>query len=353
MNEAIALEPIILIPAYQPGQALVESTNQLCATRYTVVVVDDGSGLDYADIFHTLDKNVHIVRHATNKGKGTALKTGYQYIQNTFQNYVVVTADADGQHDVNDIKKMVQTYPLHPQTLLLGSRTFENKTVPLKSKVGNILTRKVLALVTKQQLGDTQTGLRAFDHNLMDFMRAVPGERFEYETNVLLACSREEVEIAELPIQTIYTNNNESSHFDPIKDSWAIYKEIAKFASSSLLAFGIDYGMFVMLLHFAGSWGLVSSVAFANIGARITSASVNFIVNRHLVFTHKSSLAKGAVQYFLLASGILLGNTILLTFLTSVLHVTPYIAKIVTEITFFCLSYMVQKHVIFVQKKVY
>lgn len=347
------LQPIILIPAYQPGHALIESTDRLLAAHFAVVVVDDGSEAAYAYVFDKLDVRVHLVRHDTNKGKGAALKTGYRYIRRTFHDYVVVTADADGQHDVSDIKKMVQAYSRHPQTLLLGARTFENSGIPMRSKVGNVLTRKVFSLVTKKQLSDTQTGLRAFDYRLTDFMLNVSGERFEYETNVLLACSREGIDLVELPIQTIYENNNESSHFNPIKDSWAIYKEIIKFASSSLVAFGIDYGMFIVLLHLTSSWPLASSVIFANVVARMTSASSNFMINRHLIFKHKNSFAKGAVQYSLLAAGVLVGNTLLLTLLTSGLHVAPLFAKIATELAFFCISYLVQKNIIFAQKRAY
>lgn len=353
MTQEKAPEPIILIPAYQPGQALVESTNQLLAAGFTIVVVDDGSEETYDSIFNALNDTVHVLSHEVNKGKGAALKTGYRYIQRVFKNYTIVTADSDGQHDIQDIKKMVQTYLLHPHTLLLGSRTFENTNVPLKSKLGNVLTRKIFSLITKKRLSDTQTGLRAFDDSLVDFMLDVSGDRFEYETNVLLACSREDIEMIELPIRTIYTNNNQSSHFDPIKDSWAIYKEIIKFASSSLLSFVIDFALFTLLVSLTSSWELAASVTFANIMARLVSASVNFTINRRLVFKHTTNFAKGVVQYVLLAVSILLANTLLLTLLTSVLFIAPLIAKIITEITLFTVSYLVQKNVVFAQKRAY
>lgn len=341
---------IILIPAYEPGSALIESTNKLVADQCIVVVVDDGSGLNYQQIFNMLNENIHHIKHSDNLGKGMALKSGYRYIRDTFQNYVVVTADADGQHHIGDIKNMAETYKLQPHTLLLGVRAFESKNVPLRSKFGNILTRKLFSLVTRQQLSDTQTGLRAFDASLIDFMIDVPGERFEYEMNVLLSSSAAQVKLVELPILTIYEENNESSHFNPIRDSWAIYKEVFKFASSSLLSFGIDYGLFIILLHLTGSWGLAASVAFANIVSRIVSGTFNFTMNKHLIFKQKGSLAKGTLSYILLASCILIGNTILLNLLTGPLHINPYIAKIVTEISFFSLSYIVQKNIIFAKK---
>lgn len=342
---------IILIPAYQPGRMLIDSTRQLLAADVSVVVVDDGSGQDYAHIFNALDTRVHVLRHGLNQGKGAALKTGYAYIRATFRRYIIVTADADGQHAVSDIKNMIDVYPHHPHTLLLGTRVFEQSHVPLKSRVGNTLTRKVFSLITQQRLSDTQTGLRAFDDSLVDMMLDVSGERFEYETNVLLACTNVGVDMVELPIQTIYVNRNDTSHFDPIRDSFAIYKELIKFASSSLLSFGIDFVLFLVLVQLTSSWELMASVMFANIVARVVSASVNFSVNRRLVFTHTTSFAKGALRYFLLACGILVGNTFLLTFLTSVVGIQPSVAKIITEITLFILSYVVQKKVVFVHQE--
>ncbi len=341
---------IVVIPAFQPGSKLHTSTTELLAAGYKVIVIDDGSGIEYQDIFDQLDQRVHVLRHATNRGKGAALKTGYQYISTTFKRYVVITADADGQHHIDDIQKIETAYNQNSGSLLLGMRCFENNNVPLRSRVGNVLTRKIFSLITKQEISDTQTGLRAFDDSLMEMMIAVPGERFEYEMNVLLDCSEMGVPLVEIPILTIYENNNEGSHFNPITDSWSIYKQFIKFSSSSLLAFALDFILFSVLLFLTNSWALSSSVLFANVVARVTSASFNFTVNKHIIFNHKGSIAQGALQYFGLAATILIGNTILLDYLTSTVHIAPLGAKILTEITFFSLSYIIQKNIIFSQK---
>ena len=350
MNNTLP-KTIILIPAYEPGEALLATTSRLIAEDFIVVVVDDGSGAEYRPMFNRLDTRVRLVRHDVNKGKGAALKTGYRYIRDTFDYFIVVTADADGQHNVDDIKRVAAAYLTHPGTLMLGARTFAARDVPLRSKFGNELTKKVFSLITKKPLGDTQTGLRAFDASLIGFMIDVPGERFEYEMNVLLACSRAGIELVELPIQTIYENGNQSSHFNPIKDSIAIYGQVIRFASVSLLSFALDYLLFILLVHLTGSWGLATSVLFANITARVVSASFNFGMNRRVVFRHNGSVTKSALQYALLAGGILLANTLLLTVLTSALGIAPYIAKIITELICFIVSYLVQKHLIFARKK--
>ncbi len=353
MKKTNATKPqtIVLIPAFQPRQALLETTRQLISHSLTVVVVDDGSGEDYAKIFADLPSKIHLVRHDINRGKGAALKTGYRFIQQNFDPSIIITADADGQHKVKDILKMAAEYPEHNGALLLGVRQFEQSHVPLRSRFGNVLTRNILKLITKRNLTDTQTGLRAFDSSLIDTMCQVSGDRFEYETNVLLECSRQNITVDELPIETVYENNNDSSHFNAITDSWAIYKEIIKFASSSLVAFVIDFSLFVLLCQLTGSWGVAASVTFANIAARVVSASVNFQMNRRLVFKHDGHFLRGAANYFALVVAILLGNTLLLALLTTGLGLVPYLAKIITELACFSVSYLVQRQLIFAKKE--
>lgn len=127
---------------------------------------------------------------------------------------------------------------------MLGVRKFEREDIPFRSKFGNILTRKILFLATRQNLSDTQTGLRAFDQSLIDEMLEIRGERYEYELNVLLYAIEKQIEIVETPIKTIYEDSNSSSHFNPLRDSLKIYKEILKFASSSIISFVVDFEFF-------------------------------------------------------------------------------------------------------------
>lgn len=343
-------QTVILIPAYQPEQKLVEQTNALLSEGFSVVVVDDGSGQEYARVFDRLSAEVKLLRHHDNKGKGAALKTGYAHIDSVYADYVIVTADADGQHSLADIKKIANQYQQHKGSLLLGARQFEG-AVPLRSKVGNWLTQKIMMLVTLKNISDTQTGLRAFDQSLTGFMLTIPGERFSYETNVLLESIRQGVAVREIPITTIYENDNASSHFNPITDSLAIYKQIALFASSSIISFVVDYVLFVTLLHFTDSLSLAGGVVLANVFARIASATLNFSLNKTIIFKHKGGLARGVGQYIALAAGILLVNTLLLSMLTG-LGVHPYLAKIVTEVLLFLVSYIVQRNIIFTQKEV-
>lgn len=223
----------ILIPAYKPDMRLVDLTNLLLTHEdLRVVVVDDGSGDAFKDVFSALDERVSLISYPVNKGKGGALKTGIKYIYDNMPDCErLITADADGQHTYPDIKKVIEKSIECPGALVLGSREFDGQ-VPFRSKFGNSLTRFVFAVATGVKVQDTQTGLRGFDREGMKLFLDVPGDRYEYEINVLLVAARAKTPIHEVTIKTVYINDNESSHFNPIKDSMKIYSCIFKFAFS-------------------------------------------------------------------------------------------------------------------------
>ena len=237
---------IALIPAYNPEYCLVDLVQTLKKKGFWILVVDDGSSEEHKIIFRDINDvgNVLILTHIKNEGKGSALKTGLSYIQTNISDYcIVVTVDADGQHSPSDVEKICKEAQRYPGYLILGSRKIQKET-PFKSKFGNRITRIVYGLITGVHLYDTQTGLRAFDNTILSDLLEIPGERYEYEMNVLLECSRKQIFMKEIPIETIYRNENVGSHFHPWKDSCMIYKEILKFSASSFLSFLLDYGMY-------------------------------------------------------------------------------------------------------------
>ncbi|NCC69866.1 MAG: glycosyltransferase family 2 protein, partial [Clostridia bacterium] len=241
--------PIALIPAYEPSETLVTLTEQLCAAGFRIVIINDGSGPEYNRIFEEAEHSAVLLTHSENKGKGRALKTGLDFIRRNFGegNSVIVTLDADGQHSVTDAAKVCGCAAQSPGTLVLGCRGFDGN-VPARSRFGNTVTKAVYRLSTGKHVSDTQTGLRGFGTELLPFLLDVPGERYEYEMNVLLACARENIPISEVGIETIYFNNNAGSHFDTVKDSFRVYREIIKFAASSFTGFLVDYGMYSLLV---------------------------------------------------------------------------------------------------------
>lgn len=338
-------ERIVLIPAYCPDDKLLALVQALYDLHFTIVVVNDGSRAEQAPLFQAVAAWATVLTHEKNKGKGAALKTGLAYIQSTFSPpYAVVTADADGQHLPKDILAVCQKAQEHTGCLVLGSRII-GKEAPLRSRIGNGITRTVFRLVTGTKIYDTQTGLRAFSNKLTDYMLSIEGDRYEYEMNVLLHLDRNHIGAEEVPIKTVYLDHNASSHFHPLRDSFRIYKEILKFGAASLLSFVIDYGLFCILMALTGM------TVLSNVLARIVSASVNFSLNRSFVFGSRGHILRAAGKYFLLAVVILVFNTCILKLLMST--GLPYmIAKVVTETGMFFFSWTVQKLWIFKEASV-
>lgn len=331
---------VALIPAYKPTAFLLDLVHRLKSFDFSVVVVDDGSGDEYRAVFSSCEEYATVLYHVFNAGKGSALKTGLTYILQHFNNdAVIVTMDADGQHRVDDALTISQIAEQNPFALVLGSRKLK-ENVPLRSQFGNTVTRFVYRISTGMKVHDTQTGLRAFDMSLVSKLLEIQGERYEYEMNVLLEFARDKIQIIEHEIETIYIDNNAQSHFDTVKDSLRIYKEILKFSASSFIGFIVDYAAYSLLL-------LTGNLMLANIIARVISASVNFTLNRKFVFRSKGKLIPAAVKYFLLAAAILFGNTLLLEFLVNTCGINQMLAKIITELTFFILSWSIQRLVVF------
>ena len=216
------MEYIILIPAYEPDKKLINLLKKI-NNKYKVIVVDDGSTNKSA--FEAIKDYSYIISYDNNMGKGCALKTGFKYIKENYKNYIVVCMDADGQHDLKDAINLCDYAKENLDTLVIGKRYWDNKT-PWSNRTGNKITRYVFKKKTGMSIYDTQSGLRAFSYKLMDYMLSIPGERYEYEMNVLLDLKKNNIKYHEIDIKTIYIGDNSSSHFNAFKDSYKIYKEI-------------------------------------------------------------------------------------------------------------------------------
>ena len=358
---------IALIPAYEPDEKIKKLAYELTEKGFDIVVVDDGSGPDYAELFEELSQKATVLTHAVNRGKGAALKTGLSYI-NKYMAYtesvltpagaetvsgrdaVIVTVDADGQHLPDDVLRVAEISAQRRDALVLGSRAL-SEDIPVRSRFGNTITRHVYSAATGVHVHDTQTGLRAFHRSLIPRLLQIEGDRYEYEINMLMQLAAEGVPIIEERIETVYEDNNSGSHFRTVRDSLRVYREILKFSASSLASFAIDYGMYALLLAATGAAGIANSLVISNIGARLVSGTANYTMNKKLVFRSRTGFAKSAAQYFLLAAFILAGNTIVLSTLAGTLGINRFAAKLITEVIFFAISWTVQKYVIFFREE--
>ncbi|MHA7269402.1 GtrA family protein [Arthrobacter sp. HLT1-20] len=334
---------IILIPAFEPDKKLPQLIGALKATEPSlgIVVVNDGSGAAFAPIFQQATTlGATVIGYQNNHGKGQALKTGFNFIAANHPGHDVVCADSDGQHCVQDILR-VAAQVRGGTTMVLGERHFTGQ-VPLRSSFGNGATRLFFALATGTWLTDTQTGLRGYPWQLLPWLQSVRGSRYEYELNVLLDARTQGYRFTSVPIETIYLQNNESSHFRPVRDSMRIYAPLLKFSLSSLTGFVVDVAAFLVLMAVTGS--LIAAV----LGARAISSGVNFAVNRNLVFPEgrAAPLRRTAAHYFALVLVLLAANYgLLLTLTQAGLPSLP--AKLLTEMALFLLSFAVQKRFLF------
>lgn len=340
---------IVIIPSYNPDYHLAEVLKEVHErTDYKIIVVDDGSNEECKKNFVGLQPEDILLKHEQNRGKGAAIKTGLIYLtENKIDDEGVVFIDGDGQHKIEDVVRVVEAWRKQPDAIVLGSRTFDGK-IPWKSKLGNEATKLFFALLTGKRLKDTQTGLRAFGPEYYEEMLEVSGERYEYEMNALMTIVKKKHQIVEIPIVTVYENNeNQTTHFRPIRDSIRIYSVLFRFLFSSCACAVIDYSVFFLLLFLCGNPQAGVSVVVCNVLARVVSGISNYCINRKFVFGSKANKTKSGLQYFVLCVGILCFNSICLYIFTEFLHLPPGLTKVVVEAFSFVVSFVIQHRKIF------
>lgn len=309
-------EIIVVIPSLEPNRMLIDYINSLINVGFRkILLVDDGSSLDYQSIFEECSKieGVEVLHHTVNMGKGRALKTAFSHILDNYDNvYGVITADSDGQHLATDCLKVTNEMMKSKEGLFLGTRDFNNYNVPFKSRYGNKITSFVFRALYGKWLDDTQTGLRGILKNDLRFMVSIKGERFEYETQMLIDCVRNKIPIVPVNIETVYINDNVNSHFNAFKDSFKIYsilfKKFAGFIGSSLFCTFVDFVVYCLTSYFVlPLFGVVNIVIIDWVSgfiARLLSSCLNFYLNKTIVFKFKGD-KKCILKYALLCIAII------------------------------------------------
>lgn len=337
----------VLIPAYNPDETLLKVVKELIEVHFNhIIIVNDGSKTDCAPIFEQLKKipQCRVLNHTKNCGKGRALKTGLSYYYDNFPGSEgIVTADADGQHQPPDILKVAKelTENENPGQLILGVRQMGRK-VPFKSLFGNVLTRFVFRFVTGVKISDTQSGLRGLPRSLAPQLLTIPGDRYEYEINMLTWAAMKASRIVEIPIDTIYIEGNIRTHFNPFSDSLKIYFQLLRYVFFSMLAGVFDFIIF--LIVFMGTGGIILSL----LGGRLAAGgAADYIKNRRLVFQEETRGVPRLLKYYFA----LLVMSLVAYFLIGVAHerlaLSVPLAKIIVEILLFGFSYLIQREFVF------
>ncbi len=357
MHTATEITIPIIIPAYEPDQRLLYLLKNLTEKNLSMtVIVDDGSGAEYQTIFQECERKYHavVLRHSANTGKGSALKTAFSYCLEHMDPKGCVTADADGQHTPAAIAACRDALLRNPNTLVLGVRDFSKDTVPLKSRFGNQFTRIVFRILFRKDISDTQTGLRGIPAFYMRDLLTLPGERFEFETQMLIDAIKKRIPLTEIPIETVYdSKKHHGTHFRPIMDSLKIYMSFTpafgRFIFSSLSCSLIDLALFQIFCSvikgFSAGFGYA---AVSSIAARIISAACNYLFNYKFVFESRKAHSRSALKYTILAAFQMICSAFLTTAALYLTHAEPeLLAKIPVDTVLFFFSYRIQKKYIY------
>ncbi len=298
----------VIIPSYNPDEKLEWVVIDLINLGVEdIIIINDGSKEECIKYFNAVSAlpQVTLLVHPENRGKGAALKTAFDFFLKNRKNMSsCVTADGDAQHSAKDIVACALKAQKE-EKIILGVRDFDLTIVPQRSKTGNKITSAIFKIFVGMEISDTQTGLRAFPTKFVNDMLKVSGERYEYETNMLLAMKDISVPFSELVIDTIYIDENKTSHFHPIRDSWKIYKLILghffKYLASALISLFTEQSIQSIIYHFAKNHLInlpLELVSF--IPARVISSVLNFFLNKKYVFNNNETLGKSLVRYYAL-----------------------------------------------------
>lgn len=193
---------LIVIPAYNAAAKVGHVVAGALAHGLLVVVVDDGSSDNTAEVAE--QAGALVLRHPRNRGKGAALQTGFAFARAQHAE-AVLTLDADGQHDPREITALQKAWNGKKGSLVLGVRSFDPQLMPRRSRIGNRISTFFISRFAGRRHRDTQTGFRIYPRRLL----ALPlrTRRFDTETELLLWASKLDVPLVEVAVQTIYNRD--------------------------------------------------------------------------------------------------------------------------------------------------
>ncbi len=292
-----------VIPSLDPDEKILAVAKGLKEAGFEkIIAVNDGSKSDELFLRLKNEYGCDLLTHCVNLGKGRGMKTAMNHYMNAYSKSFdgIVFVDGDGQHSPADVRACCDCLSEYPHSLVLGVRDFSDPNVPPKSRYGNRTTSRFFSLFCGLEISDTQTGLRAMGNDIIPKLIGIKGERFEYETNMLLETKSLDIPIKEVPIKTIYIEENKQSHFNPIKDSAAIYRMLLGYVSSSLAASVIDLVLYKLFTLIFGGLAASPKIALSTVCARVLSSLFNYTVNSKAVFHSSENGKRTVLRYYIL-----------------------------------------------------
>lgn len=352
MENTQSQQVTVVLPSLDPDEKLLAVVDGLVSAGFTdILLVNDGSAAENLHWFDRAAENsaVTVLTHESNRGKGRALKTAFEYIlQNRPDSLGAVTIDGDGQHLTGDILACAKAMIAQADKVILGCRDFDAPGVPPKSRSGNKFTRRLLLLGCGIRLSDTQTGLRAIPRRYLALFTEIRGERFEYETNMLLEMKRRGIGFSEVRIQTVYEGKNEGTHFRPIVDSVKILRLIIVFMASSLSSSVLDLIVFYIALRLLpeGKFAILAATAIA----RALSSFYNFNLNKKVVFANGADYRPALIRYYCLCLPQMLVSALLVSLLGRLASAGAFVTtalKFCVDTALFFISFVIQREWVF------
>lgn len=365
---------VLVIPSLDPDEQLIGYVKNLIANGFQkIILIDDGSHPAARPVFEAVSvmPECDVLVHTVNMGKGRALKDAFNYYcQKYARDFLgVITVDADGQHTLEDVIRLDGALKSSPESLILGVRDFDDPSVPFKSRFGNKITRSIMGLLigsasrpqeAVQQrhakgITDTQTGMRAIPNPYIIRYLTLEGERFEYETNMLLEALHSHTPIQEIGIQTVYRDANSGTHFRPLADSFAIYRLIFstffKYTLASLSAFFIDYSIYGMCIFLFGFLAMGPKIWAASFLARAVSSLYNYLVNKDVVFKGGNGAKRTFLKYYTLCAAQFCCSALLVWMLCRYSFFSEMSAKLFVDTLLFLLSFQIQQNWVFREER--
>jgi glycosyltransferase involved in cell wall biosynthesis len=210
----------VLIPAYNAQETLGSVLKKIEPLKIDAIVVDDGSFDETKRV--ASENEVQLLEHPLNLGKGAALRTGFQYIlQRDYQ--VVITLDADGQHDPSEIPYLLKIFQNVKPDILIASRAAEFGRMTFLRRFWNRLGVKAVARLCHADITDSQSGFRLIRTEVLKEV-ALFTSRFETELELLIKACKKGFGVLSVPIKTQQVDGTGSSHFRPVADTWMVCK---------------------------------------------------------------------------------------------------------------------------------
>lgn len=322
-------EIVILIPAYNPVERIINYVKELKEKSYTVIIVNDGSDKKYHTIFESLVDDCEIINCPYSKGKGNAIKKGLSFIK-------VHNQDKKG------VCILEEDYPIDKIEKLNG--LYEQNIFFVHTK-GKRFLSKIFSMIYHQEFKNVDSSLLGFSMKYIDQMLEV--DENCYEVQALIECVQKEIQVEEIVID----QNKESFHLKNKNRNilYVIFLHLFRFISSSIISSIIDVLLAWLLLDVLKLW-MTSDfwrIAMSSLIARVLSTIVNYVINKKYVFKERTESKQTGKRFLILTVAITVLSTLFVYGTSSLNIMSEKLAKPVGDLLLFLLSYNVQMKWVF------